>query len=456
MDYATACFLRLENTKMQMTSEQAAAHDQIVAAFRPGGTYLLTGYAGTGKTSLLRILTHTFAGMKGERGKPLKVAVTAPTHKAVAVLAQKVNDDEFKVPCRTIHSLLSLKPKPVRDALKFERLKKAEPITADVVVIDESSMLGLDLMNHIERELQNCFVLLVGDRAQLPPVNERESRAFATSASSNLATVIRQAEDNPILEAAIKLRQSQDRGVTDWSWLTARNDKNKGVFVPASDPDEWLRRAFTSDAFQADKNAFRYLCWTNARVAEINRRVRRHIFGRDPDMPFMPGELALIKAPVFRDGAPVFQTNQEAEVVTIEPSVTSFQCAESSYDGVFKCWKVSNIPSWKVTLKDGDLKCDVHAPRDMDVYNEIVQRLKDEAKEFPLRWKDFHAFRESMAELQPIYALTTHNSQGSTLTNVFVDVADIRKRGKDNMLEMQQLFYVAVTRPTTKLILLNR
>nr|WP_282800079.1 helicase C-terminal domain-containing protein [Bombella apis] len=52
--------------------------------------------------------------------------------------------------------------------------------------------------------------------------------------------------------------------------------------------------------------------------------------------------------------------------------------------------------------------------------------------------------------------MTSHTAQGSTFRNVFVDVGDIRRRERSNKKEMLQLFYVALTRTSEKVILLGR
>ena len=57
--------------------------------------------------------------------------------------------------------------------------------------------------------------------------------------------------------------------------------------------------------------------------------------------------------------------------------------------------------------------------------------------------------------MQAIYAMTVHTSQGSTFGHAFVDVGDIRRRERSNLLEMQQLLYVAATRPSQALVLVG-
>jgi ATP-dependent exoDNAse (exonuclease V) alpha subunit len=72
-----------------------------------------------------------------------------------------------------------------------------------------------------------------------------------------------------------------------------------------------------------------------------------------------------------------------------------------------------------------------------------------------LRWKHLHEFQQSLAQLQSVYCLTVHRSQGSTFQTAFLDLPDIRRREKTNLLEAQQMLYVAVTRPSQRLIVVG-
>jgi energy-coupling factor transporter ATP-binding protein EcfA2 len=274
----------------ELTVDQADALRDIETAFEPGGFYLLTGHAGTGKTYLMQRLT------KNMLAKKRKVILSAPTHKAVAVLKRKVDEAKIEtVPCRTIQSILSLRPKPQKDRLIFERKRGAEPVTADVVVIDECSMVDEDLYRQIKRHLPNAFVLFVGDPAQLPPVGEIESLTFQTEKRSHLSTIVRQAAGNPILGAASIIRQSQG-GVADMSWCApAALENGHGIFLPGKAANAWMKKAFTSDEFEADPDSFRYLAWTNDRVHQVNEAIRRWRYGDRIATPFMPGESALFR-----------------------------------------------------------------------------------------------------------------------------------------------------------------
>lgn len=431
----------------ELTMDQAAALQSIEAAFEPGAQYLLTGHAGSGKTYLMQRLTKNMLANKR------RVILSAPTHKAVTVLARKLKEAKIQgVTCRTIQSVLSLKPKPQTDRLVFQRDRGAEPVTADVVVVDECSMVDEDLLRHIKRHLPNAFVLFVGDPAQLPPVGEAESQTFRVQNRSHLTTIVRQAAGSPILTAAGVIRQSQG-GPADLSWCSQSALENgHGLFVPRDAAHRWMKKAFTSSEFEADPDSFRYLAWTNARVAEINETIRRWRYGDNIPTPFMPGESALFRQPLILENTLIFANNQEAKVVSIQRSTFEHEIEEAH--GVPR-WTAS-IPSWELCLRDSDgNEKTVHMVADNGEFQKAVERIKDEAAESRLRWKHLHEFQQALAQLQSIYALTVHKSQGSTIGSVFIDLPDIRRREETNLLEAQQMLYVAVTRPSKRLIVVG-
>ena len=422
-----------------LNADQERAKAEILAARAPGEFHLLTGYAGAGKTRLVQHLAELWDKASVE------VVLTAPTHKAVAALARKLREDGIRVPCQTIHSLLSLAPKPDGDRLVFERKKRAPPVTADIVVIDECSMLGLELLRHIRRHLTRAFVLFVGDPAQLPPVDEDESQAFGTKSHSHLDTIVRQAEGNPILDAADAIRKSQGNGL-DWSWCKSAKAPPLGVYIPHHS-DGWMEQAFTSNEFAEDADTFRYLCWTNERVAQVNRKIRNWIYGGPTPTPYMPGERILIRSPAFSpDGqTPLLSTNEEATIITIDPSLLRHTMRD--YEGS-PGW-TTEIPCWHFKLrKDDGQEVEIDAARDDRALKRALGMIADQAADARGRWEEFHALKQRCVWVQNVYALTVHASQGSTFKHVFLDVADIKRRASTNLLECQQLFYVGFTRST--------
>lgn len=428
---------------------QAQALGEIMAAYHARRTHLVTGYAGSGKTTLMQHVAWEIQKLRGA------IVLSAPTHKAVAVLAQKVRQARLEVPCSTIHSLLSLFPLFDGPRLTFGRRQNASEIDLDAVVIDECSMIGAELFELIQKYLQGHFVLFVGDPAQLPPINESESPTFSTESRSHLATVVRQAAGNPILQAAQIIRESQGRGM-DYSWVRSAKAPPLGVFIPQNFQG-WMNKAFTSLDFEKDPDAFRYLCWTNHRVAEINAVIREWRYGKDIPNPFVVGERVLIRQPVFgqeeRDPATgkmfqeiLFNTNEEADVADIR---------ESTLEGEYNDIEVS-IPTWSIVLvREDGMRVPVHFKRDTKALSAALHDVKSAVASGSGKWKPYHMLRAAVVKLQSVYAMTVHCSQGSTFGNVFLDLNDIKRRAPANRLECQQMLYVAATRPSTALILVN-
>ena len=433
-----------------LNESQAQALFEIEQAYERGARHLLTGFAGSGKTTLMQQVARVFQ----DEGK--NVVMTAPTHKAVAVLARKLAEAGIEVPCCTIHSLLSLRPKVVEDRQVFERADRPRAIIADVVVIDEASMLDISLMGHIRDCLKLQFVLFVGDPAQLPPVGEIASEAFAVKSRSHLDTIIRQVAGNPILEAARIIRESQGTGAMDYSWMEGLSANKQGIFRPGAVLNDWMKRGFLSDEFSADPDHFRYLCWTNKRVHEVNRMVRRWKYGGATPTPLMPGEPCMARTPVFVDVEDergkmqteiVMQNCQEGVIRDIGASNVRRRIGEGPHS-----WVVE-VPSWccMVELDHGGV-IEAHVIRDDRAYKKAENEVREWAKA-ERDWRPFFRFKEDFADLRPLYALTVHSSQGSTFKWAVVDVGDIAKREEANMLECQQLFYVACTRATDGVIL---
>lgn len=405
----------------KLNDGQAAAHAEIIETIERRGHHLLTGDAGTGKTVLAQVIASSlFSAWKA-------VVIAAPTHQACAVARRKLRAMGIQVPVVTLQTLLGLRPRPRGDKLVFTRHPKAEPVDADIVLIDETSMVGTDLYQHIERWLAGRAVVFIGDTKQLFPVGEGESPTFATDRHSHLTKTERQDADNPVLRAAWAIADAQSKG-PNWDWIKPVHSGAYGVFVPG-DRDAWMKKAFLSDEFAADSYSFRYLCWTNRTVAETNAKVRRWRYG-PTNTPFVIGERALVREPLVRQRKIILNTNEEVTVRAIGRE------------------KLKDLDCWKMLVETDDkAMIEVHMPADLDYYQKKLTALADRCRAHG-EWGRFHGFKQSVLTAQGIYALTTHNAQGLTLRNAFVDIAEARRWVNSNQDEGLRGLYVKATRPT--------
>jgi exodeoxyribonuclease-5 len=439
---------------LTLNDGQQRAFEDIMRVAARGHQHLLTGWAGTGKTTLMKAVAAALPAC----------VVTAPTHKAVDVLRKKLREAALYIPAMTIQSLLGLvvKRRNGEDTLVRGGRSKADDYAC--VIIDEASMVGSDLMDFINEDLHHHFVLFVGDPAQLPPINERMSRCFEITSSSHLTEVVRQERGNPILAAASMIRQDTGR-VVDWSWCRPAEAGDKGLYDAGESIYDWMQSAFTSDQFVNDNDAFRYIAYTNDRVDRVNKMIHEWIYGR-MDEPFVPGERAVCRSRIGngRDNDEVFSINQEVFVTKIQQSSLQFKFmfhqANNYWSRDIPEWEV-NLDTWRLTLAadeddaalGGSVTCQI--PRNGAALKNINERLRAEGKANSARWSEFNAFNEALSDVKNIYAMTAHTSQGSTFDNVFVDIGNIRIHEIKNPEETRQLAYVAATRPRTTLILVG-
>src|SRR3954451_23030982 len=381
--------------KIRLNDDQASAMDQILAAYDAGETrHVLTGNAGTGKTTLVQALVAEFKGRK------VSICVTAPTHKAVSVLTRKLRDAEISsIETMTIHSLLGLKVSPNEENTTLKRGGPSQAKRYRVVVIDEASMVSSDLFDYIENDLRQQFVLFVGDPAQLPPVGEPETRCFGVRGKSHLSRIVRQAEGNPIIRAAQMIRERQDT-TPNWDWTLPAEAGAVGIYRAGDDADAWMRDAFTSPEFEADNDAFRYICYTNERVAQVNARVRSWIYGWT-ETPFVTGERAICRSPILDEtGRPALTVNEEATVATVTANELVFDSPPhpaSSTNKEVARWSVV-LPTWCVQFyseQNENIRCEI--ARDARQYDAVTRRAIAEAKTNRSRWWDYYQAKERLA-----------------------------------------------------------
>ena len=196
---------------MQLTPEQEHAVSSAMNAIEHEKRYVIKGYAGTGKTtSLIELVRRCQAS-------GYNICLTAPTNKAVDVIRRKMRSAGIKVDVMTTFKLLGL---AVGSSGGKKILKQGGPSSAKKyrsIIIDECSMISDELLKYLDR-VCDSFVS-IGDPAQLPPIGEVESGSFHAGQSTELTTVIRQAEENPIISASMLIREMIEKDQFDLNRL---------------------------------------------------------------------------------------------------------------------------------------------------------------------------------------------------------------------------------------------
>ena len=187
------------------------------------GLLLLTGGPGTGKTTTVGALVAT------QEAAGRRVALCAPTGRAAKRLSEATGRE-----AKTIHRLLEWNP-----ATGGFRRGPEDPIAADVVLVDEASMLDLRLAQSLFQAIApEAHLVLVGDRDQLPPVGAgqvlRDALASGLGETVRLTQVFRQAEQSAIVRGAHAILRG------DMPTPTPPGEQGSGdlFVIKAVDPDD--------------------------------------------------------------------------------------------------------------------------------------------------------------------------------------------------------------------------
>lgn len=417
-----------------LSEEQlSAARGVIQAVHDHERSVSLIGYAGTGKT----LLTSRIVSALELEGKC--VTVTAPTHKAAGQLYLRLGR-----PVNTLHSALGLsehidhRTGKVSFRPSDKGLYENSVMDSDVLVVDESSMVGDDLLNYVKDALPaSATVVWVGDDAQLPPVGEKECPALRSAdVTFRLEQVRRHGGD--ILREAQRIREAR---TTRGGIPRPRGGDGVVVYGPG---EGWLDRAV--DAIREHgESEVRILCWTNKMVRAACDQVHASLYGAEAP-PWVSGQRIVALEPVLAGGSlsslmgqsdRVLHTSEEARIVSAAPS------------------EVEGVPCWDVTATNGAgfrFRIDVLTDSGKDAYDARCRDLRQTALSVPeddkqarkKAWRDFYGFSRAFAKVERVYAMTVHKSQGSTYRHVWVNLKDIiRNPDRDEML---RCYYTAITR----------
>lgn len=420
-----------------LTPEQWSAL-QAVEQFLQGDEklYLLTGYAGTGKTTLLQVLMTRMQRRKDRR----KVVLTAFSNKATKVLSGMAHRWGLELDCMTCCKLLGLKPviddQTGRQVFKLDSNQGSQFGRYHLIVVDECSMINEEMWELLVNAVSNLYdriqLLFVGDPAQLPPVGEPESLCFRQIYyRSELTEVVRYGGAIAVL--AEDIRRNLSRKNFPRFQSDANADRTEGIFILQRQIwEKLLIRAFTSQTYQADPDKVRALAYTNRRVNALNRLIRTAIFGNNAPR-FVPGERLVANTPCLNGDSVLLQTSAECQVIDV-------------FEGREGAWAIWYL---EVETEEG-------SDRTLRVLHEISQasfqqQLQKYAQE--KRWQEFWELKQRFHDVHYAYSLTIHKSQGSTFQDVFVDIPDILVNY--NVLERNQLCYVAVTRAAKRLFILQ-
>lgn len=428
--------------------------------------FVLKGYAGTGKTTLINYILKEYY-MKGK-----VIAVSSFTNKATNVISRKTPFAQGI----TLYKLLGLTADESSDTLKFKRpsedsKKKSLVSNFDIIVLDEVSMVHDGDLNLLIKEISKMYsttkLLIMGDPCQLPPVNQgTDSIAFGFENSFQLKNIIRQAEDSNIIKYSFCVREILDRISNDEKVpiktklkpilnsdihdLIILKDSKKFV--------ELMLEAFTSDDYQNSGDYVKAISYRNISIDSINNLIRKNLF-KEAEDTITVGENITLNYPVqdLSTGYNLYDTSDELECTEILS--TEMYDNSSDHCGIRIQFPYYNcLVSRRFDGMNGEMK--IVNPAFKNKFNDLVSewgkliRTQKEAKSIYAH--EFYPFKKQFHTVSYNYSLTSHRAQGSTYDKVFFVEDDLEHVRQASSTDLWKSKYVAYTRAAKQLIILNR
>ena len=427
---------------MKLTTKQQAAFGTIIECINSNTPVLLTGFAGTGKSTtiatVIKSLSHKL------------ITIATPTHKAAAVLSAMLETNGIispNVKVTTIHKALGKLPlKQGNGTMKFSAPKKD---IYGILIIDECSMIDAELFDDINNAASFASIVYVGDPAQLPPTsgNGALSPVFSSIAHrAHLSEVIRQGEGNPIIELSAALRRVMESAshitVSDVIEMVNEYDKDneKIGMIQKGDIAEYC-----TDAINNGLDC-RYLAYRNDTIDKHMKEIRQQLHGRDVQ-GFVVGEPVTSLTSIQG----VINNNHEGNITHIGEvtKLHGITCTPVTLDNELTVFAAIDIKE-KKNKEVGffrmfeKLKAQAGLTTDFNLKADLLAQAQEASAQG-------YKIKDEIAELRPCVSTTVQKAQGSTFDVAIVDVADILTMR--NRSEALQCLYVAVTRPRSYLIL---
>lgn len=461
--------LLYENFVFSPTLDQQEVIGHL-AAFEVSKTenplYLLKGYAGTGKTTLVS----TYVKMLSNAKK--KFVLLAPTGRAAKVLAQYTGQK-----AHTIHRFIYQFYRSGGGAAKYHLTTNRFQNT--IFFVDEASMIGdqnqgsdsiftsrnllEDLLTYVYSN-ENNKLILVGDTAQLPPVGLDISPALqpeyiksmfnVAAYAFELKEVMRQSLDSGILTIATSIRKNISDKVSIPPFFNVSDFKNDVVRIDTGDEFEEILQTIYANG---ENNLGTVVCRTNKRANLFNQQIRNFILQKETDIE--GGDLMMVvKNNYFwldeTSKAGFIANGDLIEIVRLTKieEMYGFQFADAEINLLdYPDEKEQSVKLLLDTIyADGPGLSEEKRQLLFETVEEDYADIPQRRKRIDLVQKNpyYNALHVKFA-----YALTCHKTQGGQWPYVIVDQGYVN----DDMINIEYLrwLYTALTRATKKLFLVN-
>ena len=422
--------------------------------------FIVKGYAGTGKTSLISALVKALEEMK------LKTLLLAPTGRAAKVFSSYAGKGAY-----TIHRKI-YRQKSSNDG--FGEFELNRNLSNDLIIlVDEASMISdtvaedkifgsgrllADLISFVN-DGRNCRLVLIGDTAQLPPVgialspalDKNELSLYMPVADEAMLTdIVRQNQESGILVNATVVRNLI--AADNLSLPRLKNLNHTDIrFISGQDLTECLEKAY--DKYGHEE--VMVLCRSNKKANQYNQGIRKQVLFREEEI--VSGDLLMVvKNNYFwvtgkpdldfianGDMVKVLKIKKYIERYDFRYALVQLHLVDYGID--FEGWIMLDT----LTVESAALSRE-------DSYR-LYQCVLEDYNHLDTRKKQYKAVKEdpffNALQVKFAYAVTCHKAQGGQWKSVFIDQGYVTAERID--LEYLRWLYTAITRATEELYFVN-
>lgn len=424
--------------------------------------FLLKGYAGTGKTTLIA------SWLKPLLKQGYKVVLMAPTGRAAKVMSTYA-----KAKANTIHKRIYFAQQNKQGGIQFTLQKNK--FRKAVFIVDEASMIGdeqssaqlfqngsllQDLISYVQQG-DRCKLVFVGDTAQLPPVKQELSPAldqnylslhFSTEVSEvELSEVLRQDALSGILHNATNLRNIMHENIDDHFQFLIRNKTDITHLQDGYD----IQGALEDGYKDVGRTENTIIVRSNKRANQYNRQIRTQIMSLENDLAV--GDLLLVVKNNYFWLTPESQAGFIANGDVIE--ILRILSFHELYGFRFAKVHVQLVDypdqdAFDTVLILDALDAEGHALT-YEQSNELYQKVRQDYSHLP-KYKQYPEVKKNpffnALQVKFAYALTCHKAQGGQWKRVFIEKPYLPEGPS---VDYYRWLYTAITRASEHLFLIG-
>lgn len=433
----------------------------------PHSAFLMRGYAGTGKTSLVSALIKAAPRLR------IKTVLLAPTGRAAKVLSGYSGRKAY-----TIHKKIYMSVTDATGTVRSVRAQNKNSYT--LFIVDEASMISAtpdegsyvgrqslleDLIDYVN-EGSHCRLMLIGDSAQLPPVGSAESPALSANYlqsvadlkvyESELTEVVRQESQSGILANATLIRNrimEMEYGDEVSMPLFDLEGIDDVVCLQGSDLEETLNREYS----QGETEDVVFVCRSNKRANMFNQAIRNRVLFRDDEIGTGDYLMVVKNNYYWLDADSEMGFIANGDIIELL-SVRNHQELYGFHfvDATLRFVDYPDAPHVDCKLLLETLHSESPSLT-QEESRRLFETVAEDYADMPQKADRLRAVRQNpyynALQVKFSYALTCHKTQGGQWDTVIIDQGYLT----DEMLDREYLrwLYTAVTRATQKVYLLN-